>query len=60
MDTDRFQKYVSVYLDSSCGVRQRLVEKGIVGLIHYVPYQTSDSFYGVKIGGYGVPVKKKE
>lgn len=61
MDTDLPQKYVSQQWDGYREISRRLVEEGCVALIHYVPMpRVSMTTHDSGMGGYGVPVKRKE
>lgn len=61
MDTQCNGKFVSKYECSYREMRHRLVEEGCTALIHYVHGQIIMTNYGdMRVGGYGVPVKRKE
>lgn len=62
MDTGRPLKIVQVETtdvdnDPEYNLLTRLINDGCTGFIHYVPAQHT---YGHTVGGYGVPVRKKE
>lgn len=65
MDTGRREQFVQVVGKShpnlpnlEYSLLSRLLDEGCVGIIRYVPFQRTADLHAV--GGYGIPVKRKE